>query len=253
MGIESLTLVLALFVYGVIGSFTHCVGMCGPIVLGQTNMRLMHLNNNQLTNWNKLNCALSMPYYVGKALTYSLLTLAVNFISVSLKENSAFKIAAGILLIVCALIYLQMMLSKLIPSKKLNMFSRSLKSFKFWESHILTFIKQLSLTPFGIKGLFMGMILGLIPCGLVFSAIILVASHQNAPLVLFLAMFFFGLGTFPALFIISLLGQHIMLRAKKWLSFIYALFMFVNFVLLLNFGIKLILSNGTVKLMEVRA
>ena len=42
LGISGISIICAMFIYGIIGSFTHCIGMCGPIALGQMNMRLMH-------------------------------------------------------------------------------------------------------------------------------------------------------------------------------------------------------------------
>jgi sulfite exporter TauE/SafE len=53
-------------------------------------------------------------------------------------------------------------------------------------------------------------------------------------------MFCFGLGTFPALFIVSYFGQHIMLKATKYLNIVFSIFMFANFLLLLNFATKLL-------------
>ena len=240
LGIEGLSLTLALLVFGVIGSFTHCVGMCGPIALGQMNIRLMHLDNKQLTNWNKINCALSMPYYLGKAITYGLLALMVKFLSVSLGDNSILRIATAILLITGALICLQIATVKLFSIKLFSRIRSANKFLKFLEGYVVGAVKKLSLNPFGLQGFFMGMILGLIPCGLVMSSIMIVTSYKSSLLVAFLAMFFFGLGTFPALFALSFFGQNIMLKAKKYLNFIYSVFMFVNFTLLLKFAIKLL-------------
>lgn len=240
LGIDGLSLILALFIFGIVGSFTHCVGMCGPIALGQMNIRLMHLDNKQLTNWNKLNCALSLPYYLGKAITYGLLALMVKFLSVSLGDNNALRIAAAILLVIGALICLQIATVKLFSIKLFSRFKSTSKILKFLESYVIGAVKALSLKPFGLQGFFMGMILGLIPCGLVMSSIMIVTSYKSSLLIAFLAMFFFGLGTFPALFALSFFGQNIMLKAKKYLSFIYSVFMFINFVLLLKFAIKLL-------------
>lgn len=240
LDINGLSLILALFVYGVIGSFTHCVGMCGPIALGQMNIRLMHLSSDQLTNWNKLNCALSLPYYFGKAITYGILALLTKFLSASLGDNNYLRIFAAILLAISALTCLQISISKITHIKIFGFLKNPPKLLKFLESRVVRLVKSLSLNPFGLQGFLMGMILGLIPCGLVISSIMLVTAYPSNLFSAFLAMFFFGLGTFPALFMVSFFGQNIMLKAKKYLNLIYSLFMFVNFALLIRFAINLV-------------
>lgn len=240
LGISGISIIFALFIYGVIGSFTHCIGMCGPIALGQMNIRLMHLKKEQLNNLNKLNCALSLPYYFGKAITYGILALLTKYLSASFGDNIIFKNIAGIILIISAVICLKISVIKIVKIKSIPSFYTISKYFKFLESCITNIIKKLSLNPFGIQGLFMGMILGLIPCGLVLSAIMITTSYSKNIFVSFFSMFFFGLGTFPALFIISYFGQQIMLKAQKYLNAVFSIFMFVNFLLLLNFAIELL-------------
>ena len=131
-------------------------------------------------------------------------------------------------------------LIKIVKIKQVSFFNKLLKHFKFLESYVTSIISKLSLNPFGIQGLFMGMILGLIPCGLVISAIMITASYSQNVFISFFSMFCFGLGTFPALFIISYFGQHIMLKATKYLNIVFSIFMLANFFLLLNFAIKLL-------------
>ena len=237
LGISGISVILALFIYGVIGSFTHCVGMCGPIALGQMNIRLMHLKKEQLNNYNKLNCALSLPYYFGKAIMYGILALLTKYLSASFSDSVIFKNIAGIILIISAVICLKISVIKI---KRIPSFYAISKYFKFLENYIIDVIKKLSLNPFGIQGLFMGMILGLIPCGLVLSAIMITTSYSKNIFISFFSMFFFGLGTFPALFIISYFGQQIMLKAQKYLNAVFSIFMFINFLLLLNFALKLL-------------
>lgn len=235
-----ISIVVALFVYGVIGSFTHCIGMCGPIAIGQMNIRLMNLKKDQLTNWNKLNCSLSISYYLGKAISYGVLASIVKLLAISLNNNELFKKISALLIIFAAFICLQIALRNLIKIKKFNFFKQNPKIFLKFEKLLTNLVKRLSLNPFGIHGLLMGMILGLIPCGLVISAIMIVSAYSDSVLISFSSMFFFGLGTFPGLFIVTYLGQNIMLKTKKYMNIIYAIFMLCNFIILLQFGLKLI-------------
>ena len=239
-GTTELGVILALFIYGVFGSFTHCIGMCGPIALGQMNIRLMHLKKEQLNNFNKLNCALSLPYYFGKAFTYGILALVTKYLINSLSNNIIFKNIAGIILIISSLVCLRIAISKFKKLKSIFTDHKVLKQVKFLEIFITNFVQKLSLKPFGFQGFIMGLVLGLIPCGLVISAIMITSSYSNNIFTSFLSMFCFGLGTFPALFIISYFGQHIILRIKKHLDIVFSIFMFLNFLVLLNFALKLL-------------
>ncbi len=235
-GIHEAWVILALFVYGIIGSFTHCIGMCGPIALGQMNMRIMHLKKDQLNNFNKLNCALSLPYYFGKAFTYGILALITKYLADYLSNYIVSNYIAGVILIISSLVCLGLAISKF---KKFKFMSVNFKVLKYLENFIANLAHKLSLSPFGFQGFIMGMALGLIPCGLVISAIMITSSYSNNIFAAFLCMFFFGLGTFPALFLISYFGQHVILRFKNYIDIIFSIFMFLNFLLLLNFAIKL--------------
>ena len=238
-GIHEIWVILALFVYGVIGSFTHCIGMCGPIALGQMNMRIMHLKKDQLNNFNKLNCALSLPYYFGKAFTYGILALITKYLANSLSSNVFLKYIIGVILIISALTCLKLAILKFKKFTDIPIKLEIFKYLKFLENFVSNAVQKLSLNPFGFQGFIMGMALGLIPCGLVISAIMITSSYSNNIFAAFLCMFFFGLGTFPALFLISYFGQHVILRFKNYIDIIFSIFMFLNFLLLLNFAIRL--------------
>ena len=226
-----------MLVYGIIGSFTHCVMMCGPIAAGQMSIRLMHLESNQLSNNNKLKCALSYSYYLGKASTYGLITLITYLISSSIKEYYIFRYIAFILVTISAIICLKIALNSIAPyitQAKLP------NPFKKLEAYITNkMMKKFKYSPFGLSGFGMGMFLGFIPCGLVFSAITLIIAFSNNWLVAFLAAFSFGIGTFPALFLVSILGQNIFRKQKIYLNAIYAILMTLNGIILIYFGTNL--------------
>lgn len=231
-------IVIAMLAYGIIGGFTHCIAMCGPIAAGQMSLRLMHLEEKQLTGWNKFKCALSLSYYFGKALTYGMLAVITKLISVSLKDYVFFQYLAFFLLVLAAFVCLQIALTYIKPSFSF----RFIKFFDVITKLATKIISGIKLTPFGWRGLFMGMILGLIPCGLVVSAIMLIIVYSSNLLVAFLSAFSFGIGTLPALFLTCYLGQNLILRLKKYLNIIYAILMIVNFLLLINFSYKVWLN-----------
>ncbi len=71
------SLVVALAIAGLAGSVPHCVPMCGPFVLAQAGARVAALPATCLAQHHRLRAALLLPYHMGRALTYAALgTLA---------------------------------------------------------------------------------------------------------------------------------------------------------------------------------
>jgi uncharacterized protein len=69
--------------------------------------------------------------------------------------------------------------------------------------------------PIGWRGYGLGMILGFLPCGLVYSALV-IAAATGKPLAGALALISFGLGTAPALLALGVLG---LLAGRRWQAF----------------------------------
>ena len=66
-------LLSSLFVTGLIGSATHCTGMCGPFALSQVAARLERIPAERMTEWRRLAGATLLPYHLGRATTYAVL------------------------------------------------------------------------------------------------------------------------------------------------------------------------------------
>ncbi len=231
-------LLFALFVYGVVGSFTHCVGMCGAIAVSQANMRLMHLKSSELNAKNRIICSMAWTYYLGKAITYALLAFAVKSFSIFLSKFVIARYISFALLMFIALISVKIAFSNLlsinIPFLKMPQF------FLVIQKRFYKVIEWLSVKPFGVQGVLMGMMLGMLPCGLVMSSITLAIGYTDNPLFSSLAMFFFGIGTFPALFLLSVIGQFFFSKNQKYLRIIYSILMIVNSAILIRFSLKIL-------------
>src|SRR3954467_6037849 len=89
--LDSLALIVTLFLMGLVGSFTHCIGMCGPIAVAQMSLRLINLSDKKVTQKEKLKCAVTVPYYIGKAISYAILGLVVYLFSKQLSEIAFFR------------------------------------------------------------------------------------------------------------------------------------------------------------------
>ena len=78
---ESGGLLASLFLAGLVGSASHCVGMCGPFVLSQTVARLEAVPAADMREWRRLTGAALVPYHLGRATTYGLLGVAAAYVA----------------------------------------------------------------------------------------------------------------------------------------------------------------------------
>lgn len=163
-------------VLGFFSSF-HCVGMCGPIALAVGGGRGSRFLFNKII------------YNLGRSLTYAALGLVVGSLGFSLSlagVQQGISLAAGLLIVVLSLGYKNADRLLTIPAL----------------AGAVTWIKgQLSLhLKSGSKLAFFstGLVNGLLPCGMVYMALV-VALGLQSPVLGASYMFFFGLGTIPML------------------------------------------------------
>jgi len=175
------------FTIGLFGSL-HCIGMCGPIALAmplQKNSRFYLLTNSFLYNF-------------GRAITYGLLGIFIGIIG----EGIIFAGLQKILSIVTGV----MLLSMVFFSVNIE---RKIVSFPFFNQFYLLVKnllgKHLQKNSLGTI-LTIGLLNGLLPCGLVYLALIgsLSAGSVWASSVY---MFMFGLGTMPLMLLFLLIGN----------------------------------------------
>jgi len=93
--------------------------------------------------------------------------------------------------------------------------------------------------PQGLKGYFLGLVLGFIPCGLLYGAFLIAMSISN-PFLAALGMFFFGIATFPSLFFTAI-GSHFLLKFSQ-LKFIAKTVILINAIMLFLMAVKYVVS-----------
>ena len=180
---------LSAFVIGLIGS-GHCIGMCGGISTMLTSSLGQSSQSRALQ--------LSIGYHTGRIASYSLFGAIAGFTgAVSIKQLglplTVLQIIAGIFLVLLGLYIGQwyMGLTKIEAIGK-----------RLWQR--LSPLNQKLLPVDSLrKSLGLGALWGWLPCGLVYSTLtwsIASGSTLNGAMV----MFFFGLGTVPALLTVSL-------------------------------------------------
>ncbi len=228
-------IIISLFITGFLGSFTHCIAMCGPFALSISEMRLMSLGNDKLKQVDKFKALFATPYYLGKAVTYTLLGGLFYIASEVLKNISGINYVAFILLSFVIVAFIMMGVS------------RSVSLGGKWGLKFMWLIKIIEKntkaigSQFGIKGFITGMILGLIPCGLVVVSITQAASYADNLFIMMLAVFAFGIATIPGLFLVALFGGSILNKTSKQIfKALYAIVMFYNAYILAVYALNLL-------------
>ena len=177
-------LILALFMAGVVGSAGHCAGMCGPFVLAQVGAR---------AGLSRLAGAALLPYHLGRGTTYiGLGVLLAAPIGLLARLDQLRWIPAAMLAAAAALFLAQAFLGW-------NRLGGRAPGF-------LRRAGGLFAKPLGMRGYALGVVLGFLPCGLLYSALGAAAATAD-PLAAAFGMLGFVLGTMPMLMVIGLLGH----------------------------------------------
>lgn len=203
---------LGFLTLGLLGGIGHCVGMCSPFVL----MVSRRYGGDARPAW------LAQTWYnAGRITTYMLLGAAAGAIGLTIGVvgdlvglRQAALILAGIMLVVWSLAVLT------------NAGSRVLNT--TWLSRMVSHLSaRMPAHPF-----ILGLALGLLPCGLVYTAVV-GAIAQGTLMDGALALAAFGAGTVPALLLLSFADDLIIKGrpALNRLSQVFVLVMGVMFLL----------------------
>jgi sulfite exporter TauE/SafE len=205
-----------------LGSFGHCIGMCGGIVLAYSSIKI----EPQSSKVSKT--VAHLLYNMGRVLTYTLLGAVFGALGgVATFSNTA----NGILLIVAGVAMVLAGLSLMGKIKFLTVIEHSISSSKFYKNSFQKILHAKSNVSFFI----LGMLNGLLPCGFVYFFAITAASTAS-PLYGALVMFIFGISTVPAMFSLGFLSslasatsfRNMMMSLSSVAVIIYGLFTLYN-------------------------
>ncbi|MDP1803100.1 MAG: sulfite exporter TauE/SafE family protein [Bacteroidota bacterium] len=225
-----MSFILAAISLGFLGSF-HCIGMCGPIALA--------LPVHNKTRSEKLIAILT--YNFGRILTYSVFGLVFGLIGQSF---ALFGYQQILSIILGSLI----LLGLLIPQRLINK-SGILKNLY----SVLNNLKNKIAAQFqknGIRSFFsIGLLNGLLPCGLVYIAITgAVATGNIVNGMLFMAAF--GFGTLPFMFAISFTSHLFGAKTRSSIRKAVPVVVGVMAILLILRGLNLGISYISPKISE---
>lgn len=201
-------LIAALFGAGLVGGLTHCVGMCGPFVLSQVAERQKAIPASRMRDFHRLTGAALLPYHLGRATTYMGLGAAAALFAGSLIDVAGLRWLSAALLLAAALFFLSYGLGRL----GLRLPWQAADGTGWWSRHVGALARPLFASPTGWRGYALGVLLGFIPCGLLYGAIT-VAAASGDPLAGAFAMAAFAGGTVPMLFVVGAFGS---LAALRW-------------------------------------
>jgi sulfite exporter TauE/SafE len=169
-----------------LGSFGHCIGMCGGIIIAYSSTKIDEKSSKTTQGLSHL------TYSFGRIFTYALLGSIVGFlggvISFSNTAIASLTILTGIVMILTGL----SLLGKL---KFLTIIEHSISKNSWYQKSFKSLLNDKSLYSFFA----LGMLNGLLPCGLVYFFLVTAASTAS-PFYGALVMLIFGLSTIPALF-----------------------------------------------------
>ena len=225
-------LLLSLFLTGLLGSVTHCVGMCGPFVIAQTGAVLEGVPAGQMREWHRVKGGLLLPYHFGRMTTYVALGAVAGGLFGLLPDGRFAAIFGAALLILAAIGFIGYALPRL--GLKLPF---SLGTNAAWAGLVERVAKPLFARPVGWRGYLLGVSLGFIPCGLVYAALAASAASGDALAGTF-AMAAFAVGTMPALMGLGIVGGW---AAERWRGLAAKV---LPLVYLANAGFLLFLAYG---------
>lgn len=185
----------AVFLIAVSGSFLHCTFMCGPMVMAQVTSHIGNMPIEKSTELTRLKGALLIPYHLGRMTTYIFLGIVSSVFGKTL--INIWNPIGAILLILAGIGFILSSHPKL-----KNMINISASGI-FNTQPTKNLYKKLSQSPYGINGYLLGVLLGFLPCAMVYSALILTASHENVIYAISI-MTIFTLGTLPGLLSVAL-------------------------------------------------
>ena len=206
------------FIMGLAGSL-HCIGMCGPLAF---SLPVSH--NNDLSRF-----AGGLIYNSGRILSYTSMGLifgSLGNLIIAAKWQSSLSIGLGIII----LLYL------LFPKKYFHFSTVTSLSrpFMLLRQQLGKLFQSKKLSSL----LFIGVLNGFLPCGLVYLALtssIISASPVNGGMF----MLFFGLGTFPLMFATVLMGNYLNQSLRQKVQKTVPALLFFMAVLLILRGMNL--------------
>jgi uncharacterized protein len=198
----------SLFLAGLGGSLVHCIGMCGPFVLGQVMADAETGVAGSYGEWRRLAGASLVPYHLGRLTTYTALGAAAGAVTALFTATPTFAwLSSALLLIAACLMAFQA-------------FGLAVGTTSPLTSGLARLAGPLSSSHRPTARYALGVVLGFLPCGLLYGALAAAGGTASARDGAF-AMAAFALGTVPALMAVGWGGLLLRRRLRdvaRWIA-----------------------------------
>lgn len=209
--------IISSILLGVISSL-HCIGMCGPIALAiplKRDSKIKILSG-------------VLQYNFGRVLMYTILGFLVGFIGLGIQ-------LIGILQIISIISGIGILLF----AWRENIASNFNLSFEIKGTLFsIPMFKKIMKSNNSFKLIFLGIINGLLPCAMIYTALINAINTGN-PLLASLSMFYFGLGTVPMMLFIGFYARKISNRFQSKIKTILPILLSIVGILIILRGLNL--------------
>ncbi len=185
--------ILSIISIAFLGSFGHCIGMCGGIVLAYSTIKIDPKSSKVSQS------TAHLLYSLGRVFTYSILGAIFGALGGVVTFSNT---ANGVMLIVAGIAMVLAGLSLMGKIKFLTLIEHSFSSSSLYKDMFKRVLNSKSNFSFFT----LGMLNGLLPCGFVYFFAITAASTAS-PLYGALVMVIFGLSTIPAMFSLGFLAS----------------------------------------------
>lgn len=169
-----------------IGSFGHCIGMCGGIVIAYSSTKIDN-------SWDKTRQTWAHIFYsLGRVTTYTFFGALFGYIGSVISFSN---VANGTMLVITGVVMVLVGVSISGKVKILSYIEHSIQNSSWYHKNFKELLQSNFLGSFYILGL----LNGLLPCGLVYFFAITAASTASAAYGA-IVMLIFGLSTIPVMF-----------------------------------------------------
>jgi uncharacterized protein len=210
-------LFFSMFLAGLGGSLLHCAGMCGPFVLGQVTADAERAGS--YGEWRRLAGAALAPYHLGRITTYTTLGALAGGATALFAATPSFAWLSALLLVAGAGILLLQAFGLAVGGGS-----------PLWPA-LASLAAPLSASPQILARYGLGVVLGFLPCGLIYGALGVAAGTGSAWRG-GLAMAAFATGTVPALVAVGWAGHFFRRRFHSLARWIAVPLLLVNAALM---------------------
>ncbi|MEI6876898.1 MAG: sulfite exporter TauE/SafE family protein [Spirochaetota bacterium] len=189
---------------GLLGGFGHCIGMCGPIVASQAVSRGVGSSGMGAR------VIVGLQYHAGRLFTYAAIGAAMG-LSGSF-ANTAGGIAGiqNVAALLAGLVMIAMGLS-------ISGLWRGIALIERHNGTVLALAGKAMSSTSALRTIFLGLVMGLLPCGLSYTAFIASAGAGSAFKGMMVALLL-GVGTLPALLFFGTLVASLGASKRRWIT-----------------------------------